>query len=249
MVTPTGCAELDAALGGGLPIGLTLVLGEPKVGKSMTLSSLAAEAWVRGKHVLFASLEMSAIHHKARVFANLTATPMADLFARRNAEARARFDQIEERLGLMRVQVFPVDTSVGTLLEWVDRCVEAANAPADLVLVDAMDFLTSGRVKARSDLIEQRAVAEKFAEHAKRRGYCMAATTPLPPPKAWPLAGSFIGAAEQVLILDAGLDPGGLKDRVAFKVECGPNCGTVGPLLTDRARGRMWPVSRPGAEW
>ncbi|MEO7556040.1 MAG: DNA repair protein RadA, partial [Acidimicrobiales bacterium] len=58
---PTGVAELDRVLGGGLvPGSVTLVGGEPGVGKSTLLTQLAASVAADGRRALYVSAEESA---------------------------------------------------------------------------------------------------------------------------------------------------------------------------------------------
>jgi DNA repair protein RadA/Sms len=58
---PTGVAELDRVLGGGLvPGAVVLLAGEPGVGKSTLLLEVAAQAARRGRRVLYATGEESA---------------------------------------------------------------------------------------------------------------------------------------------------------------------------------------------
>jgi len=59
--TPTGIGELDSVLGGGIVAGsVTLLGGEPGVGKSTLLLQLAAQVAAHGSKVLYASGEESA---------------------------------------------------------------------------------------------------------------------------------------------------------------------------------------------
>ena len=66
-VQPTRVAELDRALGGGLvPGSVTLLAGEPGIGKSTLLLQLAAEASAADKRVLYVSAEESATQLRRR---------------------------------------------------------------------------------------------------------------------------------------------------------------------------------------
>ncbi len=66
-VMPTGLAELDRALGGGLvPGSVTLVGGEPGIGKSTLLLQLAASVSGTGSRVLYVSAEESAAQLRRR---------------------------------------------------------------------------------------------------------------------------------------------------------------------------------------
>jgi DNA repair protein RadA/Sms len=64
---PTGVNEVDRVLGGGLvPGSVTLVGGEPGVGKSTLLLQLASELTARGRRVLYVTAEESASQVRAR---------------------------------------------------------------------------------------------------------------------------------------------------------------------------------------
>ena len=64
---PTGVAEFDRVLGGGLvPGGVVLVAGEPGVGKSTLLLDVAARAARSGSEVLYISGEESAAQVRTR---------------------------------------------------------------------------------------------------------------------------------------------------------------------------------------
>lgn len=243
MVTPTGCAPLDAALGGGLPVGLTLVLGDPKVGKSMVLSSLAAEAWYWGRSVLFATLEMSTNDQHLRTLANLVGISQVDVAGRQNTEANARRAKLACGGGLLQFKQFPTGAPVRDLLAWLTRETALDGRAASLVLVDALDFLTSGLTGAKTDVAEQVLVAQRLRRHAQQLGCCIVATAPIPSPKLWS-ARQLLEAADQVIIVQKDLHE---PVRASFEVLASRRIATarfVGPVLTDRALGRMWPVAR-----
>jgi DNA repair protein RadA/Sms len=66
-IVPTGCVELDRALGGGLVDGsVTLLGGEPGIGKSTLLLQLAESVSARGRRVLYVSAEESAAQLRRR---------------------------------------------------------------------------------------------------------------------------------------------------------------------------------------
>ena len=67
VVRPTGVAEFDRVLGGGLVVGsVVLVAGEPGIGKSTLLLDVAARAARAGRPVLYASGEESASQIRLR---------------------------------------------------------------------------------------------------------------------------------------------------------------------------------------
>jgi DNA repair protein RadA/Sms len=67
LVQPTGVAEVDRVLGGGLvPGSVTLLGGEPGIGKSTLLLQLAGQAAAAGRTALYVSGEESAAQVRAR---------------------------------------------------------------------------------------------------------------------------------------------------------------------------------------
>ena len=72
---PTGLAEVDRVLGGGLvPGSVTLIGGEPGIGKSTLLTQLAASMAAQGQTVLYVSAEESTaqVHRRAHRLGALT---------------------------------------------------------------------------------------------------------------------------------------------------------------------------------
>ena len=77
VAVPTGIGEVDRVLGGGLLAGsVTLVFGEPGVGKSTLLLQVLASAGDRGRATLLVSAEESAVQVRARA-ARLGPVPAA----------------------------------------------------------------------------------------------------------------------------------------------------------------------------
>lgn len=178
---PTGCAELDDLLGGGMPIGCTMLVGPAKAGKSMVLSSLAAEGYYRGLNVLYATLELSSEFQLARVYANLFNVPTDELEAGRNTVARQRFRALREMhndQGLKpncSIRWFDPGTPVKSLLEWVDSTVEKSGRKVDLLLVDYVDLVGGAGGKSdESDYQSQKVVVTALRSHAVKHGYVVA---------------------------------------------------------------------------
>lgn len=251
----TGCLELDAKLNGGLPPGLTLFLGREKSGKSMVLSSIAAEAFYSGAHVALATLELSETLQKARVMANLTNVPIDDLLAGRSGHARNRYEKMRDRLGLLRVQYFSPDTPVADLLTWVDKCGEQAGRPVDLLVVDYIDLLGAGQKGAdEGDYKAQKTVNNRIRDHANAKGYVAISASQARREQA--KGGGKLDnsdAADSMhkiripdLVIALRMEPD-QKDLVDYFVTAartgGDRVGT-GPLPVDRSTARMFPPCR-----
>ncbi|SHO43028.1 DNA repair protein RadA [Desulfopila aestuarii] len=122
--TSTGMAELDRVLGGGIvPGSVTLIGGEPGIGKSTLLLHLLAEFAEQGKTVLYVSGEESARQIKLRA-KRLEAIQPGEFLATENA-----VEKIIAMTREMRPDLLAVD-SIQTL-----TCAEIASAPGSVTQV------------------------------------------------------------------------------------------------------------------
>ena len=252
---PSGCHELDYKLGGGLPRGLTLFLGKEKSGKSMVLSSVAAEAYWRGKHVAIATLELSEVYQKARVMANIVGVPIDEILAR-SPMARTRFARVAPGLGDLRIRYFAPDTPVSDITGWVERLGEETGKPVDLLVIDYIDLVGSGKnSKDENDYKAQKLVTNRFRDHATAKGYT--AISASQSRRSQTSKGSKHldneDAADSMhkirvpdLVIAMRMEPDD-KDHVDYFVTAARNGGDrvgTGPLPVFRSMGRMFPVDR-----
>lgn len=122
--TRTGIGELDRVLGGGIvPGSVTLIGGEPGIGKSTLLLHLLAEFAAQGKTVLYVSGEESARQIKLRA-KRLEAIHPGEYLATENAVERIIAMTCEMRPNLLAVD------SIQTL-----TCAEIASAPGSVTQV------------------------------------------------------------------------------------------------------------------
>lgn len=255
----TGCLELDGYLGGGLPQGLTLFLGREKSGKSMVLSSLAAEAYLNNSHVLLATLELSETMQKARVLANLTNVPIDDLLAGRNSMARTRYRELQPYLGLLRMQYFSPETPATDILAWVDRCAEHAGRKVDLLVIDYIDLLGAGTKRDEGDYKGQKIVNNLVRDHTALRGYVAVSATQARRESSAKVAGKLdnsdaadsmhkVRVADLVIAMRMEADHKDLVDYYVTASRTGNDRVGTGPLPVDRSTARMFPVNR-GFSW
>lgn len=151
-VVPTGVSELDRALGGGLVAGsVTLLGGEPGIGKSTLLLQLAAAAGGAGRRVLYVSAEESA------------------------AQLRRRGDRLE--LDLEEVWVQP-ETSLPAILASIDE-IEPALVLVDSIQTVSSPSLSSvpGSVtqvrecaQGFLDKAKERSIATVLVGHVTKEG-------------------------------------------------------------------------------
>lgn len=249
---PTGCFELDHILGGGLPKGFTLFLGREKSGKSMVLSSVAAEAIWQGKNVAIATLELDTHKQLSRVIANITCTTIDEVETGAKA-VKDRLSYLGTKLGKLSCQKFSPDTPVNEILRWKDRLVDAWGKKVDLLVVDYVDLVGAGKGDSDDAYNGQKVVINTFRDDAMTNGYVVISAS-----QAKRGAGSNkpldlddasdsqnkIRIPDCVVAMRMDMDR---KDDIdwylAVKRDGKDRIGT-GELPASRAFGRMYPVNR-----
>ena len=113
--TPTGIAEFDRVLGGGIVPGAAILLsGEPGVGKSTLLLEVAARAAKRGQRVLYVSAEESVAQVRLRAERTGALTP--ELYLASETDLATILGQIDEVQPAL-VIVDSVQTVASSLVE------------------------------------------------------------------------------------------------------------------------------------
>jgi len=165
---PTGIDDLDLAMSGGMPRGLTgVVMGGTGEGKSMFLSQVASYNLLNGLMVCYAVVsDLDEADVKARMIANLTGTPIDAVMAGSD-EARFRLAALEPKLGIGMVKEFTEDvTAVADILEWVSACQDYHGRRCDLLVVDYADRLAAPAEK--SEYNAMKVVYEALRKAGKR---------------------------------------------------------------------------------
>lgn len=250
---PTGCMELDSITGGGLPIGYTIFLGREKSGKSMVLSSIAADALWSGKTVAIATLELAGKKQIERVLANLLNCTLHEV-QRGEPIVRRRLAQLNGQMGRLQVQYFQPDTPVTDIIAWVDRLRENFGR-VDLLAVDYADLVGAGRMgKDDNDYKGAKVVGNTLRNHAVLHSYVTITASQ-------GKRGS--GTGGKPLDMDDGADSQHKvrladlviamrmdqtqKDMVDWTIvgaRDGKDRESTGPLSTDKGTARMFPVNR-----
>jgi KaiC/GvpD/RAD55 family RecA-like ATPase len=149
---PTGCVELDTVLGGGIPHGLTVIIGRKKAGKSLVMGSLGAEAVYRGFHVALATLELQQELQQARIIANLTGVPTDEITAGNDALAQERLRALLPRLGILSVKYFsPRASKLEDIFAWVEERERKRGRRVDMLIVDYLGKLKDPTAKSQYD--------------------------------------------------------------------------------------------------
>jgi len=249
---PTGCLELDSITGGGLPIGYTLFLGREKSGKSMVLSSIAAEALLRRQNVAVATLELEPRKQYERILANALALPINTVQTEGHV-TKQRYDQIKDQLGQIRVARFSPDTPVAEITRWVERLADLWGK-VDLLVVDYADLVGSGKSARESDSYrDAKVVGNALRDHALRFGYVTISATQgrrssgvSKPLDIDDVADSQhkVRVADLVVAMRMDLEQKDMVDWFVILNRDGTDRIGTNPLPTCREMGRMFPVNR-----
>lgn len=164
-----GIEALDAALGGGVPMGtLTCFMAGPGGAKSMTMSHSAGQLSLMGKHVAIATLEIPATQIMARILANQTSFTIDEILSGAVDPALGARVLPSETIPVT-IQDFPAHaTTVENIQEWVKTVERRAGRKLDAIFVDYADRLTvSGKVDEKGTYQEMKIVYEKL------RAFCV----------------------------------------------------------------------------
>ena len=245
--------ELDGITGGGLPIGYTLFLGREKSGKSMVLSSIAAEALIRQQNVAIATLELAGKKQIERVLANILNCSIYEVQTGAPI-VRHRLTNISPHLGKLQVQHFQPDTPVAEVLAWVDR-LKVELGRVDLLVVDYADLVGAGKSgKDANGYTDAKVVGNAFRNHAMENNYVTISA-------AQGKRGSGTGGkpldmddgadsqhkvriADLVIAMRMELDQKDMVDWTIVGARDGNDRLSTGPLPTHKEMGRMFPVNR-----
>ncbi len=255
---PTGVADLDTIMNGGLKFGTFIVyLGSTGAGKSMSLETLVAAASTNGFTCALASLELPLPYQWARYIGNVTDLPIEDILKYQdvNDEAMRRLRILEEEGFLSQVSMeyfSPGSTTFAEIMDWVHAEEEDTGKPIQVLAIDTLN-LVDDPAKIKHE--KQGAVAGKARDEAHESGRIVASAaqadaegmntkkTKILQPYHTALSKDIPRAADYVVTLNPRDDEGVLyavgKDRIGSSG--GQQCG---PLPTDWVYGRMTYVDR-----
>lgn len=140
---PTGIEKLDDNLNGGIGIKeLTVILGLPKAGKSISLLNLAASAILTACKVAFITLEFSARKTLRRFDARFSGIPYRDVPSSQDLLKERLKAVREEYQGSLILKEFPPRTMTASMLEaQLDLLEQRHNFVPDVVIVDYADIM------------------------------------------------------------------------------------------------------------
>lgn len=253
-----GIPDLDAALSGGVGRGqLFVCVGGPGDGKSMLLSQAAVTAYLDGRNVAYATLELPEPLVVSRFKANLTNLPEKDIrkgmYSTEAKERMAEMMRWREANGMtsyLAVRYFtPHASTVQDVANWLREIEKKKGAKVDVLVVDYADMLFAKA--GENEYLRMRAVYQALRVLAKDNGMwaVTASQSKADAPKKennrgiWSMADSAHKAriADIVVTLNKGEE--GITYFVAkHRTDAGQQ--TVGPIPTDFVYGRICPTGQ-----
>lgn len=246
----TGIAELDMQLGMGPPRGTeSIVIGKQKAGKSMMLNTVAANALLSGKRVLYATLELPVPWQLARLYAALTGFPVAGVLdgSMEEAERRVAALEIGNRFA---IQEFPAGVAtVEDIFAWIDHCCEDDGEEPDVVCIDYGDKV---RAEASRETNSSKAIGivfEKMRLRAHERRWWLWTASQAKNSAASKKKGDLVESSDaadsidKVRVADLVVTLTKREEGIIYKTtyRYGEGDAIVGPLPPDFEHGRMVP--------
>ena len=139
----TGIKSLDDYSGGLCSSLVTVVAGRPGSGKSCFLLNLAIEGGLRGRRVLYFSLEDARIYQLKRMLSRLADVDVRNIMLNRPTEAEGkRLLQAQVMLSQRKVPLFWINDSVKTSNQLAQvAMLHKTTCGLDLLLVDHLGYL------------------------------------------------------------------------------------------------------------
>lgn len=184
---PTGYPFLNDMLGGGFQKKtLVAFLGRIKIGKSIWLSNIAANAVKNGVNTVYVSFEMKDKKVVKRLGANLldVRVDQYDEFSRNPSKIKSRFDRIgEDRLlstpGSLTIKEYPA-SSVGVpdVERFLQKLEERKGEKLQLIVIDYINIMQDWH-SPHSDntYLKIKRIAEDLRAMATRNEWCVVTAT------------------------------------------------------------------------
>lgn len=158
---------------GGLPRKtLTVIMGPPGGGKTITLCHLAASYLASNQNVLYITLEMAEERISERIDANLMNTQMDDMKNLDKTRFLSKIDNIKSKTkGSLIVKEYPTAAAhCGHFKALVDELNLKKNFKPDIIIVDYLGICSSSRYKTGANIgnhLYVKSVAEELRGLAK----------------------------------------------------------------------------------
>lgn len=167
----TGFTQLDRLIHEGGPTRKEMLvwMAPTGIGKSLMLINNAVANILRGRNVLYATLEMSDILSALRALGSITGKPINQRFDMRD-EIMCIVNRIKsENIGDLAFQEFqPDETSVDDIYALVDKLRKTRGWMPDIVCVDYLELMISRRSSdQKEEYVRQKSVANQVRGFAK----------------------------------------------------------------------------------
>lgn len=182
----TGFPFLDEVLGGGYGYGnLVVLLGEPKVGKSLWLVNLACNAVRNGHNVCYITLELQDFEITQRCGANLLNLEMNDysVLAEDPASMKQKLKNFKYENsatnfivpGKLFVKEFPMSTaSVPDFESYLKREQEINGLEFDVVIIDYIGIVKNWRIpNSENTYIKIKHISEDLRAMGQKNKWCV----------------------------------------------------------------------------
>jgi replicative DNA helicase len=182
----SGYPFLDEVLGGGYGYGnLVVLLGEPKVGKSLWLVNLACNAVRNGNNVCYITLELQDFEITQRCGANLLNLKMDEysVLAEDPASLKQRIKDFRNEVasntfvipGQLFVKEFPMSTaSVPDFESYIKREQEIHGVNFDVVIIDYIGIVKNWRIpNSENTYIKIKHISEDLRAMGQKNKWCV----------------------------------------------------------------------------
>lgn len=128
---------------------LNVFLAGPKVGKSLVMCHIASSYLLKGKNVLYITMEMAEERIAERIDANLLNLSVADVSAISKEEFQKRIDRLQERTtGKLIIKEYPTGTaSVSHFRALLNDLKLKKSFTPDAIFIDYLNICASSRLK------------------------------------------------------------------------------------------------------
>lgn len=128
---------------------LNVFLAGPKVGKSLVMCHIASSYLLKGKNVLYITMEMAEERIAERIDANLLNLSVADVSTISKEEFQKRIDRLQERTtGKLIIKEYPTGSaSVSHFRSLLNDLKLKKNFTPDAIFVDYLNICSSSRLK------------------------------------------------------------------------------------------------------
>ena len=144
---PTGIKSIDKTLNGGfMDKTLNVFLSVSGGGKSAMLVSVGANMLLKGKNILYITLEMSEKEIAKRFDANILAIDSRELRNTNKEEIEGKFNQVKDKLGKLYIKEYPAGGfNTLQLKSLVEDIHNTKGVEFDIIIVDYLGLMSSYR--------------------------------------------------------------------------------------------------------